>query len=393
MMKKKIGYVMAYKDGQNNYGTQLQGYALLRILCRMGYDVEIIHYLKKIPIWQKFLVLINALLLGNLRSLLSKAKKNPAYKIYPNVEYGINLRTKFVNVYKNKYFVPYFHTYRTYKELCDGSKHYDAFVVGSDQVWLPSGLPTMFTNLLFVDKNVRKISYASSFGVGAIPLFQKKITGLYLNRFFKIGVREQQGKEIVESLSNNKAQVVADPTLLLTREEWEKEISVPSNCSVDINIPYIFCYFLSNNVTAVREVEKLKKRTGYKVVCLRHMEKNSFHPAHELCGDEAPYDVDPNDFIRLISNASYVCTDSFHCSVFSVIFHKRFMTFYRSTDGGKMSKKTRIVSLFSVLGINEKHIFCNDIDDIDSEIDWNSVEINLNKLRTESILFLSEALK
>ena len=86
-------------------------------------------------------------------------------------------------------------------------------------------LPNKFFNLLFVDDRVRKVAYASSFGVSEIPSFQRKATGAYLNRFYKIGVREQRGKEIVEELSHQKATVVVDPTMLLSRKEWEVEIT------------------------------------------------------------------------------------------------------------------------------------------------------------------------
>ena len=144
---------------------------------------------------------------------------------YPQYAEGIRLRTEAVNKYKEKKLIPLFHEYVGYDALHEGSKNYSAVVVGSDQVWTPMSLPNKFFNLLFVDDSVPKIAYASSFGVSEIPQFQKKATGKYLNRFAYIGVREQRGKEIVDSLSHQTAQVVADPTLLLSREEWEAEIS------------------------------------------------------------------------------------------------------------------------------------------------------------------------
>ena len=117
----------------------------------------------------------------------------------------------------------------------------------------------------------------------------------------------------------------------------------------------------------------------------------------ETIGNEAPYSVDPNDFVRYISRATYVCTDSFHCSVFSTIFHRQFMTFYRSSSSDKLARNSSIDSLFNVLGINKEHIFGSeqnggDISKIDCEVDWNHVDCNLEKLRKESFEFLKSAL-
>ena len=143
-----------------------------------------------------------------------------------NVGYAANIkvRTDAVEAYKERKFIPLFKDYVGYEALHEGSKKYDAVVVGSDQVWTPLSLPTKFFNLLFVDDKVRKVAYASSFGVSSIPGFQQKATGAFLDRFHAIGVREQSGKKIVDSLSHQTATVVADPTMLLDHREWSEEI-------------------------------------------------------------------------------------------------------------------------------------------------------------------------
>lgn len=164
-----------------------------------------------------------------------------------------------------------------------GSLNYAAVVVGSDQVWTPMSLPNKFFNLLFVSDSVRKVAYASSFGVSEIPSFQRKATGAYLDRFYKIGVREQRGKEIVEELSHQKATVVADPTMLLSREEWEQEIADAHTTTEEL---YIFCYFLGTNQEARKAAKELKEKTGYKIITIRHMDE--YVPEDELFGDEAP---------------------------------------------------------------------------------------------------------
>ncbi len=121
---------------------------------------------------------------------------------------------------------------------------------------------------------------------------------------------------------------------------------------------------------------------------------DEYVPEDENFGDEAPYNVGPNDFVKYISKATYVCTDSFHCSVFSIIFHRKFMTFYRFANNSKTGRNSRIDSLFNVLGVNKNHIYKKGsiLNGIEDSINWSEVDINLCKLRQESIDFLDNAL-
>lgn len=387
---KKIGCVIAYRKGHNNYGTSLQAYAMLKKIQQLGYDCEVIQYKKCLSLQQKIKFIINAIMSGEIKVLFKRFEYKRILKKYPHYAEGIRKRTDAVNLYKKEKLMPLFHEYIGWKALKEGSKNYSAVVVGSDQVWTPMSLPNGFFNLLFVDDSVPKIAYASSFGVSEIPQFQRKATGAYLDRFAHIGVREQRGKEIVESLSHKKAQLVADPTLLLGRDEWEKEIT---DSKINELKPYIFCYFLGTNQNARKAVNELKAKTGLKVIVIRHMDE--YIPEDESFGDEAPYDVNPNDFINYIRGAQYVCTDSFHCTVFSAIFHRQFMTFYRFALTSKTGRNSRIDSLFNVLGIHRAHVYnSGNINELIKEpIEWDLVDKNLRELRTESIIFLKNALE
>lgn len=383
-MVKKVGCVIAYKKNHTNYGTSLVGYALLKKIQQLGYEVEVINYVKRLSFWEKAEIAINQFRVIGLKMLTTRFVSTPTNPSYLN---SLNIRIKTVEAYKERKIIPFFHDYIGYKELQEGSKNYDIVVVGSDQVWLPSGLKTKYFNLLFVDENVRKVSYASSFGVNEIPAFQKKITARYLDRFYRISVREQEGKEIVNALSRNKAKVVVDPTLLLDRNEWKEEMK---DSKVDISAPYIFCYFLGNNFNARKAVNELKTKTGLKIITIRHMDE--YIESDEQFGDEAPYCVDPVDFIKYISHASYVCTDSFHCSAFCIQFQRKFMTFYRFGIGYKGGRNSRIDSLFNLLNISREHIYQGDIMKIENAIDWKAVDKKLLELRHESYSYLKEAL-
>lgn len=386
-MNKKIGCVIAYTENHNNYGTSLQGYATLRKISDLGYQCEIIRYKKQLSLIAKIKLVYEMLRCGGTKDKLRVLKERLNMKIYHEYAHNIEIRREAVNKYKAKKLVPYFHEYIGFDALCRGSLKYGAVLVGSDQVWTPMSLYSKFFNLLFVDDNVPKIAYASSFGVSSIPKIQIKATKHYLERFDRIGVREIKGKEIVESISNNHATVVADPTMLLTREDWENEIK---DAKVKDYGHYIFCYFLGTNQNSRVAVDELKRLTGYKVITIRHMDE--YVKSDEHFGDEAPYDIDPNDFVKLISNADYVCTDSFHCTVFSILFHRKFMTFYRFSQNSKSSRNSRIDSLFDLLGLRSR-LFSGDISKINDDIDYKFVDSKLSDLRNESIKFLKESLE
>ena len=388
MDNKKIGCVIAYKKNHTNYGTSLVGYALVKKIQQLGYNVEIINYVKKLSLIDKMRYTLNAYRCGELGKLIklrmNKSTVSPSLLITSCLKQRIDA----VEQYKKQKLYPLFHDYIGFNDLKNNSKNYKIIIVGSDQVWTPLSLPNKFFNLLFVDDSVKKVAYASSFGVSEIPDFQKKATGEYLDRFAYIGVREQHGKEIVDTLSHKKAQVVADPTLLLNRDEWEKEID---DSKVNETEPYIFCYFLGTNQDARKAVNELKAKTGLKIIAIRHMDE--YVPEDENFGDEAPYSVDPNDFIKYISRAEYVCTDSFHCTAFSIQFHKKFMTFYRFATNNKTGRNSRIDSLFYTLQINKNHIYNGYISLINDPIDWSIVDKNLNDLRLDSLQFLLKSLK
>ena len=383
-MIKKIGCVIAYKKNHTNYGTSLVGYALVKKIQQLGYEVEIINYIKKLSLLEKVVIALNQFRVQGPKIFLKRFESRPTCQAYID---GIRIRTKSVEAYKQKKLVPLFHDYVGYTSLVEGSKNYDAIIVGSDQVWLPHGLKTKFFNLLFVDDSVRKIAYASSFGVSKIPSFQKRDTAHYLNRFYCISVREQSGKEIVDSLSMNKATVVADPTFMLDAIDWSNEAK---DANVDTSEPYIFCYFLGTNPDARIAANELKANTGLKIITLRHMDE--FVKNDEQFGDEAPYDVNPNDFVKYIRDAKYVLTDSFHCSAFSIQFHKKFMTFYRFAIGAKWGRNSRIDSLFNVLSIPREHIYQGDVMKVNNPIEWNVVEDKLQAFRKKSVEFLRNSL-
>ena len=387
-MNKKIGLCIAYKENHTNYGTALLGFATQKIISDLGYDNEVIIYKKERNVIDLLTKAPFMLMSGGLKTFKNSRKFKKSLAQYPHYANGIKERVDVVNAYKEKYIVPNIRTYKGFNNLQKGSLNYSLVLVGSDQVWLPLGLYTKFFNLLFVDNSVPKLAYSSSFGVGQIPWWQKKATKHYLERFDAIAVRELKGKEIVESISNQKAEVVVDPTLLISRSDWEEHVK---DCKLVTDEPYIFCYFLGTNMEARKAVNELKAKTGLKVVFCPHMDE--YIADDESFGDYRPYDVSPADFANYIRNAQYVCTDSFHCTIFSIHFEKQFLTFYRFDSKSKNSRNSRIDSLFALLDLKER-LYSGDINaQIVKSIDYKKVNGKLDQLVQKSKEFLSSNLK
>lgn len=386
-MAKKIGCVIAYHEGQNNYGTSLQGLATIKKIESLGYPCEMIRYKKHRSVWEKIKLTSILFYSGDYSDHLRMLRKKYTKLTHKKYSDNLKIRTAAVDAFKKSYLKPYFKEYDGYEALSCGSKNYAEVMVGSDQVWSLLSLYGNFYNLMFVDSSIPTFSYASSFGVSTIPKFQIQRTKVFLDKLNKVGVREVSGKEIVDSISRNKAKVVADPTLLLTKTEWT-EIIKQSHAIVDE--PYIFCYFLGKNEANREAARQLAKSTGLKIVAIRHMDE--YIASDDFFGDYAPYDVDPLDFVKYISNATYVCTDSFHGTVFSIIFERKFLTFYRYALSQKGSRNSRIDSLLGILDIKDR-VFNGNIEYITENIDYMSVGQKLAEFRDDSINYLQDCLK
>lgn len=387
MEKKKVGGVIVSDLNHTNYGSFLQAYATMKVVQNLGYDLTFIKYKKQRSLWEKGYYGVQYLLSGGfewmkrIRANAAMERTNPAYK------HGQDIRRIATNKLKEIEFVPYFKEYVGYNNLCKGSKEYDVCFVGSDQTWRPIGFYSNYWNLNFVDDSIPKFSYAASYGVSSIPMIQRSGTKKYLERIDMISVREQKGKEIVETYSNKIAQVVADPTMLLTQEQWmafasHSEYVLPKE-------KYIFCYFLGNREDIREEAKKLAAKEKLKIVTFRHMDE--FVPADERLGDFAPYDINAQDFLKFLMNAEYVCTDSFHGTVFSIIMHKKFVTFYRTKPTDGVSTHSRIDSLLAKFGVTDR-LFNDNVMKIANNIDFNLIDRELELYRTESLDFFKRAL-
>ena len=201
-------------------------------------------------------------------------------------------------------------------------------------------------------------------------------------------MRENQGAEIVKELTGKEVPVLMDPVFAFDKEEWEQLI--PS--SEPEWEPYIFCYFLGDNVAHRQVAKELANRTGKKIVTLRHLDR--YVPGDEMFGDYAPYDVDPIRFLNILRNAECICTDSFHGMAFSILCEKQFLVFNRYSDKSTNSKNSRIDSVCQNLYLeNRRYQGDRDIlEAMNAEIDYQSVCDLTKKYREKTYNFLKHAL-
>ena len=367
----KIGIITIQKC--DNFGADLQAYALGAKLRSLGYDAENIDYLfYKHPQHSKS---------GGMEkpvlpiSLVNKVKE----RLFPVLQAIKGKRNLGMIRKRHQRFDAWFrqnvkvgHEYRSVKSLYDDPLKYDVYMVGSDQVWNPrlySNIKPYFLD--FAPTGAKCVSYASSFGVSELPggVFYKYKQ--WLKRFAYIGLREKKGEEIVKAMALGvEVKHVVDPTLLLTAEEWgcvaNRKVETPMG-------GYVLLYDLIASSETVGLARKLAEVHGWKVVRI---------------GDGA---YGPGEFLGLFAKASAVVTNSFHGTVFSILNQKLFYTVIPRT----MTNASRIESLLDSMGLRSRMLRCDVINGIDSftAIDWAEVATRLEGLRKESVDFLIRSIE
>lgn len=386
-MSKKVGIVSCYF--KHNYGSMLQAYATQQVLDNMGIENETINIDENVDFanGKKKYYMTQITNFTFIKSKLGMIKLKFDKKLKKDLGKNISIRDKKYKEFEQKFRLTA--PYKTYAELTKKCKDYSSVLVGSDQLWLPVNVVADYYTLNWVPDNVNKISLATSFGVSTVPDKYKDSYKKFLNRIDNLSVRESAGVKLVSELSNKEATLVCDPTLLLTKQEW-MEIQQEERIIKD---KYILCYFLGNNIEHRKFAERLKEKTGYKIVSLNHADE--YVKYSDIFADETPYDIGPAEWINLIRNAEYVCTDSFHGTVFSLINNTKFFTFERySNKNSKVSTNSRIYSLLEIVNLKERILSgTENVEDVlKYNIDFDKVNIKLADFRNESKAFLEKAL-
>jgi hypothetical protein len=316
-------------------------------------------------------------LLSNANTILNYGKLKRRYKRFESfVNDDMKLSGKF---------------YSTNEELRKNPPEYDIYVCGSDQIWNPLIYKeNAFDPAFFAEfaKAGKKAAYAPSFGIDAIPGDKREQLKRYLDSFERLSVREKQGEKIIKEISGRKAVTVLDPTLLLTGEDWSGYSADPS-----YKRPYLLCYFITDGRKYSGYVKALSEKLGLPVI--------------SLCGsrrvvsvtEKAVLDAGPREFLGLFKNASFVCTDSFHGTVFSINFKRNFYCF-ESAQKAEKAVNSRLHNILEKLGLLSR-IFPQpmDMEEFNKRasgaaeaIDYTEVDRLLVKEREMSLDYLREAI-
>jgi polysaccharide pyruvyl transferase WcaK-like protein len=409
-MTEKVGLLTFH--WAPHIGAYLQTYALYNILRSLRFNVTVINFLPKFYTIVKPTVNLSDLLLKHhyitsrnkslfdtTRGIIGEILTQPFY-------FGAQRRKKVV--------------YETYlalvklskrvsslNELRDVVNDLDVVIVGSDQVWNPQYLRySDYAYLIpFRLKNTRKIAYAASFGIDNPDSISSNLLNTYkvwLRDFDAISVREQSdiswlsklvGKEIVHTL---------DPTLLFYKDWWGTHALSPSGCLLDNNTDYVFVYNLTYDMVKLLEpfLDKLRKKdfTIFAYYMPRPFPlKPGIEEIKHLVRLRNKIDVtfveyiDPFEFLWLIRNARYIITNSYHGTIFSILFEKNFIVI------PPREKSKRILDLLDLLGLEKRAIRAYGNMDkllqiLMEEITYDLVIEELKFHRRRSLDFLSLAL-
>ena len=387
-MSGKIGIVSCYF--KHNYGSMLQAYATQKVLDNMGLENETFEITSNID-FKKGKAQYYKSQIFNFKFIKSKfgmIKLKIDKKVHKELGRNIAIRDKKYKEFQKEFRLT--SPQLTYNDLNENSKRYSSIIVGSDQLWLPVNVVADYYTLNWVPDNINKISYATSFGISEIPEKYKEKYTEFLKRINYISVREDKGCKIVKDLTGREAKLVCDPTMLLSKEEW----SQVQNEEPIIKENYILCYFLGKNIEHRKFAERLKEKTGCKIVSLNHADE--YVKYSDKFADITPYDIGPKEFLNLIRNAKYVCTDSFHGTVFSLINNIEFFTFERfKNKNSKVSTNSRIYSLLGLMNLENRLLKGNEnVEEIlKDKINFDAVNQKLKSFREESKEFLQDALQ
>lgn len=374
MSKKKVALMTWYQ--YENYGSVLQAASLYSIIKKTGFCPTMIQYVPRgnrevipddiIPYYtDKF-----------IRKIIGHS-----YTTYTSVS-----RTALFNKFSKKIFEET-DCVKTFPELADFNDTFDAFICGSDQIWSPLCFDENYF-FPFVDDSSKLIAYAPSLGVNSIEnkYIKERIRNL-TTRFAHLSCREEQGVHILKELTGKNVEHVLDPTLLLNSSDWEILMDKTLNTNI-IQGKYIICYFLGDSHKYDKFVSQLSKKLKipFWVIPQYTYQKNDAH--------SVPFEVGPAEFISLLKNASFVCTDSFHGTIFAMNFNVPFYTLRRFKETDPRNQNSRVESILKKTLLDSRLVdYTDSIDEKEIlPLDFSKMNKILDVERVKSLKYLQNAL-
>ena len=378
--KGKVGIVTLV--GNFNYGNKLQLYASTNIYRSLGFSpIYLVYNRHENAFAHPKVALMNMLKIRDSKAtspeMLQSAARSQAFgrfnKLIPQKDYS------------------------DISEI--DPEEYEYFSVGSDQVWNP-GNGRISSSESFIKRSYhslidpkaksdyfnwwflkfarpdQRIALAPSIGLDSITPEQGKWIANGIEGIEHLSIREKRGAELIYQYTDRKARIICDPTLAISRSEWEKV----SDARLDPEGDYIFQYLLGGETAESKDA-------------LRLIFENSSMPVVKLSERSRDGEVDagPAEFLSLIKNAKHVIIDSFHASVFSAIFETPLTVVHRS-GSAQQSMFARIESLAETLNIQNK-VYSRDKWDQDEHADFENVAESIHTQRDKFMEFLLDCLK
>ncbi|MBR4287209.1 MAG: polysaccharide pyruvyl transferase family protein [Clostridia bacterium] len=373
MEKKKIGVATVFTGF--NYGSALQAFATKTLLSEMGYDGEILKLGGSLLPGRDVRIkkTITVLLRSSLHPGGMKSLKNYGDSIKkPLSSQSREMFRQFAD-YK---LCPCEVKYKDLKKSARSDEYY-TFLCGSDQVWNSAVFYVdPFYYLRFAPEE-KRVAFAPSFGRDFVPKYNKRKIKKYVSGIKHKSVREESGVQLIKELTGDTAQVLIDPTLVLTPEEWTKALKIKETGQEK----YLLAYFLDEpSPKAKKAVMEISEKYGLKIIGL----------PYSFDGIEWASNIayaGPSEFVEYIKNASFVCTDSFHGTAFSLNFNIPFYTFERNYgNAGKQS--ARIQSILGIVSESGRY----EPENIEKPFDISFEKVNmvLEEQREKSKKYLSD---
>ena len=365
---EKVGILTLF--GNFNYGNRLQNYALESAIKGLGYKVSTI------------LPSENVKSVKPKVSKLSKLRDNPV-KVFLKVIKHIyhifrpNNSSNLMRDKKEPKLAPFTKDHLNTISMKQVNKFtFDAVFVGSDQVWNPNFVDNYDEFFLkFIEKG-KRFAYAASFGLGEIPIEYKEMYSNGLKGIKTISVREERAVEIVTDLTGRKPELVADPTFLLTQADWQ---TFADRAGDTVKNKYILLYFLGELPRKTRKkIDEFAKSINAEIITIMG---DRYNPTHWV----------PTvfEFAAAIRGAEAVFTDSFHSSVFSIIYNTPFITFDRA--GSNMI--SRIDTLLGYFDLTDNHYTGTmSFEEIIKHTNFENVPMVLERERNKGLSFIQSCL-
>lgn len=352
-----------------SYGASLQMCALYRTVGKLGHDAEIINYHNAYMKAEKHLTAH-----GTKRSLRSRIRYLAKFILHRRLEKTFRAFEK-----KNMVIYPSKPIVEKDKLLPLGAR-YEAVVCGSDQIWNPNIMDSDMSYFLsFCGDETKRISYAPSFGVERISDTFAAAAGNELQQFTAISVREVAGRELVKQITKQDVQIVADPTMLVEKQEWMAMESAHPMGKGD----YILYYTVKSSPTLLAYCKSLSHKTGLKIVIVGGNAVKKLTNRDPML--TYAVDVSPEEWLYLLHHARYVVTNSFHGTAFSIIYRKDFYVEFSSDTN------SRLMNITEIFGLTDR-VVKDCVCDCISDCDYTETDKKMPILRGESLQFLQDAL-